>query len=379
MSEDVDKARLDRRELLGLGAGAVLAAGLTGGLADAASAEARRPRSRKPARGPVPRFADRQVDKLVVETVHGPVKGADIPFAMGHEHVFGDLHRVGKVGQPWDPAYMDVDWADVTAKGVETVRAVRDQGVGLWVDWTPWGVGRSVQMTRDVARQTGMKMVVPTGIYKDFAPPEFTGMTINEMAERFYRELMYGCDGLPVRAGFIKIAITDEKGPNKAETRIHRAAARAARRAGATIAAHAPFVDATMRLVRILEHEGFDLQRFVWGHPRAAVDAHIKLAKKGATIAYDEISINPGFWGEDTSDEAIIDRIQRLVDAGLGDRVMATTDDCVVMVPQNYERDCTHLHRTFAPKLRARLGEQTANMILRDNVIWAFRRGSHVR
>ena len=95
----------DRREVLTKGAGALLAVSLTGGLAGSATAAARMRHpigsSHHPDRG--------SVDDLVLETVTGPMRGADVTFAMAHEHLFVDF-----LG-PTDPGYMDVNWSQVTA------------------------------------------------------------------------------------------------------------------------------------------------------------------------------------------------------------------------------------------------------------------------
>jgi phosphotriesterase-related protein len=361
----------DRRDVLAKGAGALLAVGLAGSLTGTAAAASRFPRRS----GRQHHGGARSVDDIVLETVTGPIRGADVTFAVAHEHLFVDF-----LG-PTDPGYMDVNWSAVTAASVASVNVLRSQGVNLLVDWTNLGVGRSVLLLRDVSRQTGMKILSPTGIYKSLVPPEFANKSIDEIAEHFYDELTTGVDGSPIRAGWIKIATT-ETGPTKTDTRIHRAAARAAKKAGATISAHTPFTDATLAVVKTLTDEGFDLRRFVWGHAQPSpVEDHIKLAKRGAMVEYDAISTGEDtFFHGPTDDASMLDRIESMVDAGYGDRVMVTTDASVFVNPSiyQYDRHSDYLYATFAPKLRARLGDAAANKILRDNVIYAFRKGSRV-
>lgn len=370
---DRDGRGLDRRELLVRGGGALLAAGLAGTLAGAARAGS----GAQPSAGRAVIGQGRpSVNTLILETVTGPVRGSEVTWAMAHEHLFVDF-----LG-PTDPAYMDVDWSQVTEACVTSVNGLRAQGVNLLADWTNLGVGRNVLFLRDVSRQTGMLIVSPTGIYKSLVPPAFLRMTIDEIARQFYLELTEGIDGTPIRAAWIKIAVPDD-GPTKTDTRIYRAAARAANRAGVTISAHAPFTDATMAMVRTLTKEGFDLSRFVWGHAQPSpVEDHIKLARRGAMVEYDAISASddPFFHGP-TDDESMLDRIEAMAEAGFADRVMVTTDASVYVNPgiYQYDRHNEYLYGTFAPKLRTRLGDQTANMILRDNVIYAFRKGRHVR
>lgn len=370
--DSYDEVGLDRRQLLARGAGLALAAGLAGTLAQGARGAVRSGGRSAASAG---RVSGRSVDSLTLESVTGPVRGADIEWALAHEHLFVDF-----LG-PNDPAYMDVNWSTVTAACVTAVQALRAQGVNLFVDWTNLGVGRNVQLLRDVSRQTGMVILSPAGIYKSLLPPQFARMSIDEIAAYFYREVTAGVDGTPIRAAWIKIATTED-GPTKTDTRIHKAAARAGKRAGVTISAHTPFTEATNAVVKTLTKEGFDLRRFVWGHAQPSpVEDHIALAKRGAMVEYDAISTNEDtFFNGPTDDESMLDRIAAMVDAGFADRVMVTTDASVYVNPDKYQYDRynTYLYEVFAPKLRARLGDETANMILRDNVIYAFRKGSRV-
>jgi len=355
------EATLDRRALLVGGAGALAAAGFGGSLwAEAAPA----------ASEAVP------VSRAVLETVTGPVRGTAIRWPLGHEHFFVDFFG------PTSAAYMDVDWADVTGACVNSALELRAQGVNLFIDWTNIGVGRNVLLLRDISRQTGMRIVCATGIYKSFVPPEFRDSSIADIARHFFRELTRGIDGTPVRAGWVKIATT-ETGPTKTDTKIHRAAARAAKAAGATISLHSPFADATNAVVKSVVSEGFDLRRFVWGHSQpSSVADHKRLARRGAMVQYDAISAesDPFFEGP-TDDESMLDRIQEMVEAGYGDRVIVSADASVFVNPAKfqYDRDNTYVFRTFAPKLRRRIGARRARVVLRDNVIRAFRRGSRVR
>lgn len=372
MSGETSATEADRREVLAKGAGALLAVGLAGSLTGTAGASTRFRRGRGGDRHGGPR----PIGDVVLESVTGPVRGSDITFAMAHEHLFVDF-----LG-PTDPGYMDVNWSEVTAACVASVNVLRAQGVNLLVDWTNLGVGRAVLLLRDVSRQTGMTILSPTGIYKSLVPPEFASLSVDEIAERFYDELTKGVDGTPIRADWIKIATT-EAGPTKTDARIHRAAARAAKKAGATISAHSPFTDATLAIVKTLSDEGFDLRRFVWGHAQPSpVADHIKLAKRGVMVEYDAISTGEDtFFHGPTDDESMLGRIEAMIDAGFGDRVMVTTDASVYVNPgiYQYDRHSEYLYATFAPKLRARVGDAAANTILRDNVIWAFRKGNRVR
>ena len=277
---------------------------------------------------------------------------------------------------------MDVNWADVTGACVNNANELRTLGVDLVIDWTNLGVGRNVLLLREISRRTGMKIVCPTGIYKSLVPPHLAKHSVDDLARYFYSELAGGIDGTPIRAGWVKAATT-ENGPTKAETSIHRAAARAATRAGAAIGLHSPDARAARFVVKTLEQEGFDMGRFIWAHAQLSDTAdHLAMATRGAMVQFDAIGTaeDTMFHGP-TDDESMLDRIQAMVEAGFGSSVLVSADATVVANPAKaqYARDNTYVLRVFAPKLRRRIGAAAARLLLRDNVMRAFRRGTSVR
>jgi phosphotriesterase-related protein len=377
MCEHLDRAcaGVSRRTLILGGAGAALAAAGATRLLDAGAALAHDPGT-VPGPAPAPALAPTAASGPLLQTVTGPVKASSVRWALAHEHLFVDFFG------PAAGEYMDVDWSDVTGTCVNSANELRSQGVDLLIDWTNLGVGRNVFLLRDVARQTGLKVVCATGIYKSFVPPAFAKASIDAIAAHFHTELTLGIDGSPVRAGFIKCATT-ETGPTASDTKIHRAAARAGKRAGATITLHSPHAEAAAAVAATLEKEGFDLRRFLWGHSQVSDSAaHIAMAKRGASVQFDAISANsdPFFHGP-TDDASMLDRIQAMIDGGFGDRVVLSTDASVFVNPTKfqYDRDNTYVYRDFIPKLRDRIGEAATKTVLRDNVVRIFRRGDNVR
>jgi phosphotriesterase-related protein len=317
----------------------------------------------------------RETSTLVLETVTGPVVGSKVRVALGHEHFFVDFSG------PTSPAYMNVNWADVTGACVNNAAELRTLGVDLVIDWTNLGVGRNVLLLREISRRTGVKIVCATGIYKSLVPPGLAKCSVDELARHFYSELAEGIDGTSIRAGWVKAATT-ETGPTKAETSIHRAAARAATRAGAAIGLHSPDARAAHAVVDTLEQEGFDVSRLVWAHAQLSDTAdHLAMATRGAMVQFDAIGTTEDtmFRGP-TDDESMLDRIQAMVEAGFADSVLISADATVVANPakSQYSRDNTYVVRAFAPKLRQRIGAAATRLLLRDNVIKAFHRGTSV-
>jgi phosphotriesterase-related protein len=374
---DSDRTRkLDRRGFLAAGAGAAAAAGITGSLA-AAQETSQPPGPSHPHQQSAAASTPRQRGAggsggIVLETVTGPLRGSEVKWALEHEHLFVDF-----LGAK-DPAYQDVDWADVTGACVNSLLELRAQGVDLFVEYTPMGVGRNVLLTRNVARQTGMAIVCASGIYRaSFGiPPEFREMRAAELAGHFVRELTLGVDGSHIRAGFIKIAVDDD-GPKPADVVVYRAAARAAKRTGCTIGLHAVAVDAMRAAVRILEQEGFDLRRFVWAHAEytPTLADHMEMARRGAFVSYDAVTV-----GGAPAEDVLLDWIEAMIEAGHGGKVLLSTDSTIYVNPQasQYGYQNTYLFRVFKPKLEARFGTSVAQRLLRDNVIVAYRRGDRV-
>lgn len=312
----------------------------------------------------------------MLETVTGPLSGSKVRWALGHEHFFADFFG------PYEPGYMNVNWGDVTGACVNCAAELRAQGVDLVIDWTNIGLGRNALLLREVSRRTGLRIVCPTGIYKSLTPPQLAQSSVGVIANHFFTELTSGIDGTAIRAGWVKMATT-ESGPTKRETVIHQAAAQAAKRAGATISLHSPDARAMQAVTKTLEREGFDLRRFVWGHAQlSGIADHIAMAERGAMVQFDAIGAESDtvFHGP-TDDESMLDRIEAMVEAGFGDRVLVSADATVSANPvdRQYDRDNSYVFRTFAPKLRKRIGATAARLLLRDNVISAFRRGSRVR
>jgi phosphotriesterase-related protein len=104
------------------------------------------------------------------------------------------------------------------------------------------------------------------------------------------QEVTEGIEGTGIRAGFIKLAASDE-GLTPMEVRLLRAAAHAALQTGAAIASHTTVGAVALQQVDIIEEEGLDPRRFVWIHAHCEPDLalHLRLARRGAFLEYDAI------------------------------------------------------------------------------------------
>ncbi|MGE5459556.1 MAG: hypothetical protein ACM3WR_02900 [Solirubrobacterales bacterium] len=295
-----------------------------------------------------------------IETVTGPIEGEDVGLALPHEHLYADL-----LG-PDHPDFCKVDWSEVRAACVDRLTGLRRLGVDLFVDVTAIGIGRNVELIRDVSEATGVRIACATGIYKGLVPPEWTGATSEELAEHFVRDLTQGIDDTGVKAGVIKLA-TRETQATARETDVYRAGAMASVAAGAAVVLHSPRSDLARAVLAVLEAEGFDPARLVWAHAHdSTIEDNLELAARGVTISFDAIGVS-----EDTE---MLDRVERLTAAGHGEQIVVSTDTTVWINPPEmaYERSIEHLLGTFLPAVEERLGADTRTRLARENVVRAL-------
>ena len=297
-----------------------------------------------------------------IETVTGPADIDSIGLTLPHEHVFVDL-----LG-PDDPAFCQVDWAVIREDCGHTMAGLRRVDVDLFVDCTAIGIGRNVELLRDLSESTGVRIVCATGIYKGLVPSDLREATVDELAARFVRELTEGIDGTDVRAGVIKLATT-ETGATARETEVHRAGAIAAVATDTTIVLHSPQAAVTRDVLAVLEAEGFDPARLIWAHAHESTpEENVELAERGATISYDAISVR--------DDEEMIDRIELLGEKGFGQQVIVSTDTSMWVNPPelSYDRSIEHLLGVFLPHLQARLGSAARHRLTHENPVRAIAR-----
>jgi len=203
---------------------------------------------------------------------------------------------------------MDVNWSNKIGAAVEGAAVLHALGVNLVVEWTNIGIGRNVLALRSVSRQSNVHFVCPTGIYKDLKSPVLEKASVAAMADHFVSELATGIDGTGIRAGFVKTSC-NESGVTRKEVGILRAAAIAANQTGAALGFHGPEAKTTRNVVKIMEKEGFKLERFVWAHAQVStLHDNKRMADRGAFLQYDAIGAHTDqFFGGTTSDAAMLE------------------------------------------------------------------------
>lgn len=300
-------------------------------------------------------------------TTLGPRSADQLGLILPHEHIFVDLGPIEAE-----------NWRSATAEQVIPVMApelekIQAQGVTAFVECTPVGVGRRADIDRAVSEATGLPVLVPTGIYREPWIPDWALKASEDaLAEWMLGELTGEIEESGVQAAWIKLSAGDD-GITSAEAKLLRAAARAGRETGAIIGSHTIRGRVVRDQLDILEGAGYAAERFIWIHTQAEPDfaLHLEMARRGAWLEYDGI-------GGGQSDEAYIERIRRVLDAGFGHKLMLSHDRGWYDPSQpggGVPKPFTYLVETFLPKLRAAgVDEETIRQLTATNPFNAYAR-----
>jgi phosphotriesterase-related protein len=307
----------------------------------------------------------------VIQTVKGSVNADSLGLILPHEHLFVDLRG------PLAPNYAIAD-PDVVVRIMQPyLSTIEAAGVTAFVDCAPVGVGRNVAVLRRLAASTPIHIVAPTGRYREgFIPPELIDLAPEQLAQLWVRELTEGMEGTDSRAGFIKIAMSDD-GPRKLEVVSLKAAALASRQTGAVVASHTIGGAVARREMDILEAEGHDLRRFIWVHAHTEPDSsiHVEAAHRGAYVEFDAIGAE--HWH---SQSALLQSVLALLEASCAEHILLSHDAGWYDPAQpdgqprpNGIRGYTALAEQFIPALRARgVDENTIRLMTVVNPARAF-------
>ena len=188
-----------------------------------------------------------------------------------------------------------------TDKVSEELRAFYDAGGRTMVDTMPIDCGRNVLKLAEVARRTGVQIIVPTGIHLEvYYPPnhwryhysedQITQLIIDDIEQGVDKHDYGGpmVERTPHRAGMIKLATGDE--PITAhQEKIFRAVVNAHRVTGAPILTHTNYGRHAVAQARLFEQLGADLDHVVLSHVDRYqdVDYQREVLATGVRVEYD--------------------------------------------------------------------------------------------
>ncbi len=259
-----------------------------------------------------------------VLTVTGPVPPDRIGFTLPHEHT---SCRLEVTASREHPARFGSDIEVMT----DELRDFRRRGGSCLVDVTSVGLGRDPVWLRTLATQTGLQVVMGAGWYCESHYPPEAGIdrrSVESLADEIEAEVRQGVGDTGVHPGIIGEIGTDRGWVSPREERVHRAAARAARRTGLALMTHSPHGGVALAQLRVFEEEGLDPGRVVIGHADAVPDLDHLLAilERGANLSFD------GLGGADASGDLrearLVELLVELLERGFTDRVVLSQDVC---------------------------------------------------
>ena len=226
-----------------------------------------------------------------IETVTGPVEDSELGLTLPHEHLSTTSEGVRA---QWPHLY---DKQREVDRAVEQVRAAMDRGVKTIVDPSCMDLNRDVALAQRVVRETGIQLVMATGVYGakyTFLPPYFQNREPTALADAFVHDIEEGIQGTSVKAAFLKCAV-DEPGITEDVDRVLRAVAEASNRTGRPIMAHShPATRRGLEIMDVLEQEGVDPRKVQIAHTGDTDDLdHIEeLLDLGCWIGMDRYGLD---------------------------------------------------------------------------------------
>jgi phosphotriesterase-related protein len=285
-----------------------------------------------------------------VQTVLGPIDPATLGLTLPHEHTQIALWHIEGRHDYWQLT------RDQSLILEELARFVAAGGSAL-VDLTLPGVGRDPDWLSAIARSSGLHLIMGCGWYRGaYYPAEalIDRRSVDDLADELVREIEHGVGASGVRPGIIGEIGTDKPWLSAQEERVHRAAARAARRTGLAITTHAVQSAVGQDQLRVFEDEGADLSRVVIGHadsyPR--LDHYLAVVDRGASVEFDFLGM--AFTPlERHGEPRVIELLGELVARGHADRILLSQDVCHDSQLRAYGgHGYTYLAETFLPLLR---------------------------
>ena len=260
-----------------------------------------------------------------VETTAGPIDAARMGRTLCHEHL---LTVSEAVRFQWPHLH---DAEAEFARAVEQVRAAMGHGVRTIVDPACMDLGRDARFAQRVAEETGIQLVLATGIYGEHYSTiahHFETRDEDYLADAFVHDLETGIQGTEIKAAFLKTA-ADEPGITPDVEKVHRAAARASLRTGAPIMAHSrPASRTGPDQMRIFLDEGVAPEKVMIAHTGDTDDLDYieELLELGPFIGMDRYGTEIFL-----PDPQRNTTVAALVERGHADRMVLSHDACATI------------------------------------------------
>lgn len=224
-------------------------------------------------------FERKKMNKI--RTVLGDISSDKIGMTYTHEHIYSRPYT-----SEMDPTLAITD-IDLSIK--ELINFKNAGGVTL-VEGTAIDYGRNPEIMRKASKKSGVNLIATTGYYlHDHNPDNISGISIEELADVFIKDILFGMDSGNIKAGQIKCAVSPLY-IHENEEKCLKAAAVAQRKTNAPIWIHHGGIMG-MEILDILEENGADLSKVVLGHVDRNPDTfdYKQIAKRGCYMSVDNL------------------------------------------------------------------------------------------
>ncbi|MGH3004746.1 MAG: phosphotriesterase family protein [Gaiellaceae bacterium] len=326
---------------------------------------------------------------MPIYTVLGPIPRDALGRTSMHEHLLLDA-RVWAVPSPEPPPadarvtpenltytrwnylnFADNLFSDDPAVVTEELARARRAGAAGVVDLTIVGLGRRPAELPDIARESGIQIIVGCGFYVHDSHPDWLDRASEDDVSAFIaRELTEGIEATGIRPALVgEIGTSSPVTPR--ERMVVRAAGRAAAAAGAAVNVHLdPGGAHALDVLELLVREGMAPDRIVFSHMDARPDAayHRAVAESGAVLSFD--TFGHEFVIRDLerihhqpTDLERCELLARLVEDGFGGQLVLGCDcGCKATLAHFGGHGYEHLFRRIAPALERYYGVAAADL-----------------
>ncbi len=241
------------------------------------------------------------------------------------------------------------------------------------VECSTIGVGRNIEVLCRLAEISPIHIVAPTGVYRDaYIPDTLRDADEQELADLWIHELTEGIEGTLVRAGFIKLAMSDDGPTGLGDPQSEGRGQGQPWRRAPSLPAIPSVGKPPGQEMDILEQAGLDLHRFIWVHAQTEPDLSVLMeaAHRGAWLELDSVG------APYQSQTDLLGMAVSLIEAGFVDQLLLSHDagwynpGSPQGWPEGGYRGYTALVKDFLPELLKRnVTEEQLQMITTKNPI----------
>jgi phosphotriesterase-related protein len=260
-----------------------------------------------------------------VETVGGPIDDGQLGLTLAHEHL---VTLAESVRAQFPHLY---DEAEIERKALEQVRNAMEKGVKTIIDPACMDIGRDVGLAQRVVDQTGIQLVMCTGIYGSHyqhLPHYFKNREVDALVDAFRHDVEDGIQGTEVKAAFLKCAV-DEPGITEDVEKVLRAVARTSKATGVPIMAHShPATRRGLEIMDVFDEEEVDPRTVQIAHTGDTDDLEYieELLSRGPWIGMDRYGLDI-ILPTDKRNATVV----ALCEKGHADRMTLSQDACATI------------------------------------------------